>query len=80
MAVKGHCGRKCAECKTSCIIDETIPCSPDCKNLTTDGRINIKRCLEAGCEEVKYIFDMARATNEEILARYGNVAQYPYGL
>lgn len=35
MAIRGYCGKKCGEC-SGCSLDEKIPCSPDCKNLTED--------------------------------------------
>lgn len=65
---------KCNGCK----LDMTIPCSPSCENLTEDGMIKIAKCLEDGCVEVKYIFDVLYKTNEEIIAEYGEIAVYPY--
>lgn len=78
MAHKNWCGKPCCDCKKPCELDETISCSPDCENLTPDGKIKIKACLEAGCENVKYLFDMARATDQKILDRYGEIAPFPY--
>lgn len=78
MAVNRQCGKEeCCDC-TGCSLDESIPCSPDCENLTRGGLIRIKKCLEAGCEEVKNIFDMAGRTDEEVIAKYGEIATYPY--
>ena len=37
MAHKEWCGNPCAECKNPCRLDESIPCSPDCPNLSEDG-------------------------------------------
>ena len=79
MAIKGYCGlKKCNECLSSCNLDELISCSPDCENLTDDGKINIKECLEVKCEEVKYIFDMVVCSDKEIIEKYGEIAKYPY--
>ena len=80
MALKGYCGGECGcmdKCN-GCRLDMTIPCSPSCDNLTEDGMINIAKCLEDGCEEVKYIFNVIHKTNEEIITEYGKVAPYPY--
>lgn len=80
MAVKGYCGGNCGEEKRceKCRLDQMIPCSPNCENLTADGKIRIKRCLEEGCEEVKYIFGMPDRSDEEIIQLYGDIAPYPY--
>lgn len=78
MALSGWCGgscgneKKCADCR----LDQSIPCSPNCENLTQDGIINLKKCFADGCEEPKYIFGMPEATAEEIIARYGAIAPY----
>lgn len=79
MALKGYCKKSaCSDCKKPCRLDESIPCSPDCGNLTEDGKILIEKCLQAGCEEVKYIFGMPNASDKEIIAQYGKSAPYPY--
>ena len=81
MAIKGYCKRQsCADCTTSCILDELIPCSPDCENLTDDGKILIEKCLQDKCEEVKYLFNMEDRSDEELLREYGSVNDYPYTL
>lgn len=81
MAIKGYCGKgKCAECLSPCILDEQIPCSLDCENLTGDGRIKIRECVKAACEEVKYIFDMVGCSDEEIINKYGEITAYPYDI
>ena len=79
MAIRGYCGKKCSQC-TGCSLDEIIPCSPDCENLTEDRKIFIKRCLADKCEEVKYIFDMVGYTDEKIIENYGDIAPYPYDI
>ena len=79
MAIKGHCGGGCGECR-GCRLDKMIPCSPNCENLTPDGMINIDGCLRSKCEEVKYIFDMEDSTDDEIVERYGEIAPYPYNI
>lgn len=77
MAIRGYCGKECGDC-AGCALDERIPCSPACENLTKDGKIKIKECLREKCEEVKYIFDMVDKSDEEIIAKYGEIAEYPY--
>lgn len=74
---KEWCGRVCSDC-SGCRLDERIPCSPDCENLTEDGKIKLKQCLESGCNEPRYIFDMLGKTDSEIIEIYGEVAVYPY--
>lgn len=81
MAIKGYCGiRKCSECTQPCNLDEVMPCNPDCKNLTENGEIKIKECLREKCEEIKYIFDMVRCDDKEIIEKYGEIAAYPYDI
>lgn len=77
MALRQWCGRECGECK-GCKLDEMIPCSPDCENLTEDGKIKVKACLESECEEVKYAFGAENLSNEELLTKFGEVTEYPY--
>ena len=89
MAIKGYCGGECGgmEKCNKCSLDLSMPCSPSCDNLTEDGMIKIAKCLADGCEEVKYIFkddeaetdeEILGKTDEEIIAEYGEVAEYPY--
>lgn len=79
MAIKGYCGIKaCCDCSRGCKLDASIPCSPDCENLTHDGKILLEKCLQEKCEEVKYIFNMPDSSDEELLTKYGAVTQYPY--
>lgn len=78
MALNSYCGKDCCSCDNECLLSQTIPCSPSCKNLTEDRKIKIKNCLEDGCITVKYIFDMARETDNEIIKEYGEIAEYPY--
>lgn len=47
---------KCSECLEGCSLDEMIPCSPDCENLTGDGKILLKQCLECGCDAALSVF------------------------
>lgn len=77
MALKQWCGKDCGECK-GCELDEMIPCSPDCENLTEDGKIKVKQCLESGCEEVKVIFHAESLSDEEFIKKFGEVADYPF--
>lgn len=77
MALKQWCGKECSECK-GCKLDEMILCSPDCENLTKDGKIKVKECLESGCEEVKYVLGTKDLSDEKIIAKFGEIANYPY--
>lgn len=43
---------KCSECESLCHLDEEIPCSPDCENLTSTGKRIISKCIEAGCDAI----------------------------
>lgn len=50
---KEWCENCCSECKTRCVLDESIPCSPDCDLLNEDGiPINLYECLESGCDAI----------------------------
>ena len=53
MAHKNWCGENCSECKTNCSLDESIPCSPDCNLLSTDGSRKEDICKSAGCDAYK---------------------------
>lgn len=77
MALKQWCGKECSECR-GCKLDEMIPCSPDCENLTEDGKIKVKECLKSGCEEVKYVLREEGLSDEELLEKFGDVTDYPY--
>lgn len=67
---------KCSECSTSCALDMSIPCSPDCPNLTSDGMIFTKKCIESGCDAINIVF--GTDDNEEIIEQYGEISTYPY--
>ena len=41
---KDWCGKPCSECKKSCSLDESIPCSPDCEFLGGDGSVTHPEC------------------------------------
>lgn len=79
MTHKNWCGNKCCECKKDCLVNQSIPCSPSCDNLIGEN-INIRGCLDAGCEEVYYIFDVEVGAEEELINAYGKVAEYPYSI
>ncbi|MDR0286653.1 MAG: hypothetical protein LBI03_02945 [Clostridiales bacterium] len=52
---KDWCGKPCGKCQTSCAVDESIPCSPDCELLDEDGTIkDYKKCLENGCDTLLF--------------------------
>jgi len=37
MPHENWCGKPCADCQNPCRLDESIPCSPDCTELSADG-------------------------------------------
>lgn len=80
MAHKHYCGKVCAECVKGCELDEMIPCTPDCANLTADNKILVKECLSSGCDTVKAIFDMVGCPDNEVIKRYGEVTDFPYAI
>ena len=43
---KDWCGKPCADCKSPCELDESIPCSPDCVNLGLNGETNCDECMK----------------------------------
>lgn len=50
MAHKDWCGKPCSDCKTSCSVDESFPCSPDCENLNDDETRKEENCKKSGCD------------------------------
>ncbi|MDR0287536.1 MAG: hypothetical protein LBI03_07535 [Clostridiales bacterium] len=52
---KDWCGKRpCGECRTSCAVDESMPCSPDCERLDKNGIItDYRKCLESGCDVIQ---------------------------
>jgi hypothetical protein len=52
MAHKDWCGNTCADCATSCELDESLPCSPDCENLNADGSRKTNNCKKEQCDAV----------------------------
>lgn len=52
MPHKDWCGKPCAECASPCGLDESIPCSPDCPNLSEDGMPSGDECR--GCDAADY--------------------------
>ena len=75
---KDWCGKICCDCKKTCNLDEQIPCSPDCENITEDGFIKVKECLESGYDEIRSVLNMKNGTDQEILKKYGYIAIFPY--
>lgn len=69
---KEWCGKSCADCETSCRLDESMPCSPDCEFLGENGETDSPECQS--CDALlEYIvpvsFDghiVIRATSAEI--------------
>ena len=52
MAHKDWCGKPCADCANPCALDESIPCSPDCTYLFSDGARDITNCFNSGCDAI----------------------------
>ena len=50
MAHKDWCGKPCSDCTSPCLLDESMPCSPDCGALSGDGIRNISECSRSGCD------------------------------
>lgn len=68
MAHKDWCGKPCCECKQPCMLDEIMPCSPDCELLGENGMPDAVKCV--GCDaytEYKTMFggDEARADDDD---------------
>lgn len=45
------CPCRCFECEHACEcgLDSSIPCSPDCVNITRDGKVRIGECMLRQC-------------------------------
>lgn len=45
------CPCRCCECEhaAECALDREIPCSPDCVNITHDGKVRIWECMHGQC-------------------------------
>lgn len=43
---KDWCGKPCCDCKNPCNLDESIPCSPDCKFLGANGEHTSSACQD----------------------------------
>ena len=69
----------CAECTSPCLIDERIPCSPDCSNLTPEGKIVLSNCIEVGCDAFYCLLppEAETKTAEELLILYGKTIDIP---
>ena len=48
IAHKGWCGKPCADCINDCLLDQSMPCSPDCEGLNLDYTYNEDVCK--GCD------------------------------
>jgi hypothetical protein len=60
MAHTNWCGKhRCGDCEADgdCLLDLSIPCSPDCKGLRGD-MIDVVYCVKAGClkENLMHMF------------------------
>jgi hypothetical protein len=44
MAHSQWCGNDCSECTKNCVLDNSIPCSPNCSDLVDDLPIG-KHCI-----------------------------------
>ena len=52
------CGKPCADCSDPCVLDESMPCSPDCQNLHADGSQETEKCVKAGCDAIAHHSEM----------------------
>lgn len=52
MAHINWCGERCADCTKICGLDESMPCSPDCENLSPDGIPNTVECQKCDAFEL----------------------------
>ena len=52
MAHRDWCGLPCADCLNPCSLDQSIPCSPDCELLLSDGSRDTQKCKAAGCDVI----------------------------
>lgn len=50
MAHEDWCGKPCSECVEPCLLDQEIPCSPNCDLLQPDGSRYPRLCKETGCD------------------------------
>ena len=63
---KKWCGKDCSECQTSCALDESMPCSPDCEFLGKDGDVvDYHNCLKSGCD-AKTVDLIIQAISKEV--------------
>ena len=75
---KEWCGKPCSECKTSCALDESMPCSPNCELLGEDGQtLNYLECLAAGCDVIMLEEIAISAADAE---RWTRLMENPYSL
>jgi hypothetical protein len=63
------CGEPCGKCKKNCTLDESIPCSPDCKMLDYNGNPkNLRNCLESDCDAIICVEKIQDAVAEDLKA------------
>lgn len=68
----------CSECTNPCKLDESIPCSPDCPNLSDSGQVSIRKCLLYGCDAIfSLIPEIEGMTVGEFMKTYGTLYQIP---
>lgn len=68
------CKKVCADCK-GCALDRSIPCSPDCENLTLDGKIKLGHCVAEKCDVLESVFDTTDYS--ALIEQYGEMTNYP---
>ena len=69
--------KKCSECVEGCLLDEIMPCSPDCENLTCDGKILLKQCWECGCDAALSVFGLTDMSELKELLSAEPIIDYP---
>ena len=59
MAHSNWCGKSCSECNQPCKLDESFPCSLDCKAIDSKTNLhNLSICISCGA-------DLVNVTQEE---------------
>lgn len=76
MPHKDWCGKPCTECLSPCQLDEMIPCSPDCSELSERGIPGGEFCMNCdaiyrGDESMRKIRAIFNVDEEKILNAAG---------
>lgn len=55
MSHPNWCGKSCSDCLTSCKLDESMSCSPDCQNLNPKNGMVLDKKNCKGCDSMVYL-------------------------